>query len=220
MDFDSSAVEIVHIKTNCNDQQRLFNKKIMNSSIPHYAKYQSKINLEVISASAANRMLIFTYLTFIICILVSLSYTYVALLQQKHIFHAPLALAALNTSIIGDSGGYFFNRTILNIQNVNSFELDVVQSNFTSIVNWSTGSRGDVCSIVTFSYHVSLWACYNDQGCGNKFASPASNAKSFDIWHHVQTETQYNISTDMCKLLTDKLSVQLLPPRFQNQASF
>ena len=82
-----------------------------------------------------------------------------------------------------------------------TYSLAATQTNFTGLVNWTTGSTYDVCLPVSLSYDIVMWTCQNPQGCGGKFETINSeNSNDAAFWHFSYRDIGININTNMCDL--------------------
>ena len=161
--------------------------------VPKYAKYNPKINLEILTARKADIMLVLTYLMFFAClagvITISLYVT-----SYNEIYRYPSL--ALNSSSF-----YSINFTITGPPNILFFQLQVSQTNFTSLVGWKHGSQAGICASVELSYASDIFACFDSIGC-TEFASSgsASSATNSNVWQLALRNDLAKVDTDMCAL--------------------
>jgi hypothetical protein len=202
-----------------------------------YAEHRPKIMLEVLSAQTAGVVLIFTYISFIFCFAIDISNTARAFSDTVFVFKPTSCSSTTNQitntshpfssnvtwapSVAPDldqvcqSSDYLWNNTVYDLSNVISVELTVSQSNFTGLTNWSSTSS-DSCTTATASYDVTLWACYQSNGCTDFSSSAYDNSQ--DTWHRALILNQQLLSVDLCSLVEGKdLDESIFPNTFQNQ---
>lgn len=184
---------------------------------PSYSNFQPKINLEVLSAKSANRMILLTYFVFIICLFLDL-FTVLESLQIKSNLLSPGVCTICNNT---STDSYTYRNYFYNQNNVVTFQVEVSQSNFTNLVDWTVGSQPHICSPVSLSYDLDIWSCYNANGC-TSFDQPNSNINNENSWHISKQVVNAVISTDMCTLssLSDKYSYMLLSRTYKFEVTF
>lgn len=162
---------------------------------PSYSKFQPKINLEVLSAKSANKMILLTYLVFVICLFLDIF----SMVQILSISTKIVPSNSCTTCDTKSTDPYTYSHYFYNQINVVTYDIQISQSNFTGLVDWTTGSQPHICSEVSLNYDLSIWACYLQNGC-TSFDQPNSNANNENSWHISKQIVNAFIKTDMCEL--------------------
>lgn len=168
-------------------KKRAFSQKI-------YAN-EAKIILEVLSARTLTIVLVITYTVFIAGLAYDLDTVTKGYLNQEHIVDCHYTLSS---SCYGN---------VTQLTNVVSLELTVSQRNLSHV--WAIASHVNSSSrtsengmkykdsslnnkddeFIYVGYNVYLWACYQSNGCGNKFSTRVTD-NSDTSWHQVYISTQ------------------------------
>lgn len=187
-----------------------------------YASNAPKILLETISARTAALIIALTYIFFILGFCIDFYTTY----QSFHSTNFKLSALSCangggtfqnNQNFYSCANGYSWNGTITELSNVISVKLDVEQQNITSLLSNAT-SEFDVV------YNIDLWACYQGEGCGDKFAQDTHYTNDLSVWQRVYTEDSRTLHVDVSENTkkegsTTSMECSLVPSLFQNQES-
>jgi hypothetical protein len=179
-----------------------------------YTNNTPRILLEVISARTITIILVITYLATFIGSVIDFRITYDGYTNNE----GPNTLKATSCSSQsishanppegnwGCTSGNEWNGTLLNLENIISVQLNVFSGNIT-LNNSSLSNEID--------YKVNLWACYNNEGCGDNFVtnSPDNNIIT-NAWHQVlYYDNHITYNND------NFYSYEMIPNTFQNQES-
>ena len=186
---------------------------VETETLPSYSKYKPKINLEVLSANAAKYMFLFNAVAFAVCFLFDLAALIEGFSQNNYII--PSSLCSNSGNI---SNSYFSNYSWHKVRDVITYSGNVIQTNFTGLVGWETGSQPGVCTPITLYFDVELWACNLNDGCGDSFSVKDSNIFYRDKWLYVYSKQGIRVTTDMCHLnVSKRFSFPIIPNFYQYQ---
>lgn len=191
-----------------------------------YANNAPRIFLETITARTATIVICLTYIFFIVCFSMDLNTTYKSFTSSDYTIpayscgsnsqqlypHGPKA----GSNYDGCSAGARWNSTVTSLENVISIQLDVQQINVTSLLV-NASSTFDVV------YNVSLWACYEADGCGQNFQTSDTYTTDGSIWQKVLALGSQTITVEKDRDVTSAndgtLELELIQNTFQNQES-
>ena len=99
----------------------------------------------------------------------------------------------------------------------------VTQTNFSSLIGWTEGSKPNVCSVVSLIYNTKSWACFNNNGCLN-FTSEQYSGENTNEYFLIGNSKTQTVTTNMCALRTssesDGFTLDVIPEVFHIQVSF
>jgi hypothetical protein len=162
------------------------NKSTSNKQVENYlsgriyASNAPKILLETITARTALLIIALTYIFFFIGFALDFNTTYQGFNGSNKLIPAMncdttnLTLSSKDT-YWGCSNGRYWNSTVTHLQNVLSVKLNVQQTNLTMPMN----------STFNLVYNVDIWACYEEDGCGDRFASSNAYSDNGNIWQQM-----------------------------------
>jgi hypothetical protein len=187
-----------------------------------YASNAPKILLETITARTALLIIALTYIFFIIGFALDFNTTYQGFNGSNKLIPAMscdstnLTLSSKET-YWGCSNGRYWNSTVTHLQNVLSVKLNVQQTNLTDLLP----TMNSTFNIV---YNVDIWACYEEGGCGNRFAVNDAYSDNGNIWQQMLTldsqVIEVNLERDLVTMSDlPALNLQLVHNTFQNQES-
>ena len=187
-----------------------------------YASNAPKIFLETITARTATFIIALTYIFFIVGFCIDFYTTYKSFNSSNYDLGAR-PCSEVDKTISSSrqywscSSGKFWNSTVTNLNNVISVKLDVQQTNVTAMLSNATDH-------FAITYNLDLWTCYNENGCGDTFASNDYYTNDPNTWQHVYVATEerleVDVSTDVnSKGEVDEVTKSLIPSTFQNQES-
>jgi hypothetical protein len=185
-----------------------------------YASNAPKILLETITARTATVIIALTYIFFLLGFCVDFYTTYRSFHSSNYKLSAlPCSTGDVNqtANFISCSSGRYWNATVTELANVISVKLDVEQKNVSSQIANTT-------DVFDLKYNIDLWACYNQEGCGTRFASDDYYTDDADTWQHVyfknEQDMRIDVEVDVSKDgETEQLTKSLFPSTFQNQES-
>lgn len=164
-----------------------------------YAINAPKIFLETLTARSTTLIFAITYIAFIVGFGIDVNSAY------KGFTSSNIVLPGLNDS------PSIWNGTVEHLSNIISVSLSVQRLNISGFI---VSNSSDVSVI----YEATIWACYIDTGCGDKF-SEDTNFDRVDVWHEVLSSEVRSVTMEDTapeELLTPLL---LIPTTFQNQES-
>lgn len=193
-----------------------------------YANNAPKILLETITARTALLVIVLTYAVFFIGFALDFNTIYRSFNSDSYVLDS-LSCSSYNASHFHpgntwgcSSGNSSWNSTITQLSNVISIKLKVQQNNLTTIIeNIDT----DPPKQVTVIYDLMIWACYNEDGCGNHYESNNDYTTNPNVWQKVVTLNQENAFVNFQDYLDYStsngysISYELLENTFQNQES-
>lgn len=175
-----------------------------------YASNQPKILLEVLSARTATLILVVTWLSFILCMITDLAIvtmSFDSTSNDVNLTTSDCALLDQNYAgeNIGCGLGSNWTGVVYNLENIITVQLNVLKENVTI-----------AAEDMNINTAVTLYACYQSNGCGNSFSS-APEPNSPNTWHQVLQQTFTAPLQTQIQQGTQTLSV--MPETFQNQES-
>lgn len=190
-----------------------------------YANNAPRIFLETITARTASLVIALTYVVFIICFSVDLYTTYKSFTSSNYnipAYTCGSSAAPVNahgpragSNYDGCSSGNRWNSTVIDLDNVISIELSVQQINVTSLLSGANSS-------FSIAYNVTLWACYDTDGCGQNFDYTEEYTTDGSVWQRVLDSSEtadVDLARDLTAASDGTLEVQLIQNTFQNQES-
>ena len=184
--------------------------------IPHYSKYRPKINLEILTSRNATTMLILTYFMLFACLAGSIS---VALLVNQSVTkqsYPQMCYNCNNVSLPYMEVFNFRNPTL----DIATFQMQVTQTNFSSLIGWKEGSNPSVCSPVSLTYNTKSWTCFSNNGCTN-FTSARHSGENSNEYFLIANSNTMNLITDMCILKSSgSFTLDIIPEVFHIQVCF
>ena len=101
-----------------------------------------------------------------------------------------------------------------------TFQMQVTQTNFSSLIGWDEGSNPNVCSPVSLKYHTESWSCFSNNGCTN-YSSAKFSGESTNEYYQVGKSDIVTVTTNMCELRisSDGYSLDIIPEVFHIQVS-
>jgi hypothetical protein len=225
-DHDMSLGEPLLESENTQTKDKMYERKSKADYLAGriYANNAPRIFLETITARTATLVIACTYIFFILGFSLDLYTTYKSFTSNNYNIPAytcgttdynpkgPLP----GTNYDGCSVGPNWNSTVTDLRNVISIELYVHQTNVSSLL---VGANN------TFSiqYNVTLWACYNEHGCGDNFQYDGAYTTDADVWQRVleleDSSVDIDLSRDLISSEEGTLEVELISNTFQNQES-
>lgn len=187
-----------------------------------YAVNAPKIFLETITARTSLLIIALTYLVFFIGFGIDINTTYKGVTSNNHQLtslgcfnYGPKVFTGGETWSC--SSGNQWNSSITHLSNVLSFKLSVKQTNLTHFF------PANVNHTFTIKYNVKVWACYENDGCGNNFQNNDQYTDNPSIWQKVlflSSETiNIDLNSDVSQANEGTLNSQLISNTFQNQES-
>eukprot|EP01031_Cornospumella_fuschlensis_P035104 gene35104-42518_t len=187
-----------------------------------YANNAPRIILETITARTATIIIFCTYIVFIVSFSYDLLQTYRSFTSSKYKIDAYSCgfTPVINSDDKPDYDGCSYqgnwNSTVTDLSNVISISLNVKQINVTSLLQNATNS-------FSIEYNAELWACYDENGCGNNFQYSETYTTDKHIWQKVLSLTSESVNVDLDRDLKNDddgtLQVDLITNTFQNQES-
>ena len=139
-------------------------------------------------------MLMITYISFILCFIADI----ILIISEStfaSIYSNPSVCTSCNSTDV-----YEYSQAYYNTLGVITVGLSCRLNNFTGLVNWTQGSKPDVCSPVKLMYDLYLWACLKPYGCQNFSSSDAINPNDPNNWSFMYSDIAHPLETDMCTL--------------------
>ena len=170
-----------------------------------YNNNQPRIFLETLTARSTTLVFMTTYIAFIVGFAIDVSSVYQGFSSGVH------EMSGLSSTSDGWTG------TVLGLNNVISFNLELRQTNFTTahmhLLEEEANKHGNE---IVIKYETSLWACYRYDGCHNSFG----NMKSVNSWQRVLTTKDGTASFPFNAFLEGSGVVwEIIPTTYQNQES-
>ena len=184
--------------------------------IPNYSKYKPKINLEILTSRNATTMLVLTYFMLFACLAGSISISLFVHQNVTRYAYPEMCSNCSNTSLPYSTSFNFINP----ISNIVTFQMQVTQTNFSSLIGWTEDSKPNVCSAVSLKYNTKSWACFNNNGCLN-FTSEQYSGENTNEYFLIGNSDVQTIITNMCALRTssDGFTLDVIPEVFHIQVS-